>query len=405
MANGSNQRSTLSIASCFLLGILFSGLSIADTAIKKLDTLNSSSFILLNSEDQVLDSLRAETPYIPASTTKLITAWLALQHWGEDYRFKTSVYIDTAEKTLWFKGSGDPFLVSEELQQLVQRLLPQLNTDIKTIALDVSLFEPLLIVPGASTTNNPYDAIPTAIACNFNTLNLKQMNGVLESAEPQTPLTPYARTFAHKINGNSLRINTGQDPRLSERYFAEVVREMLRSQGVKMGDDIRWGVAPTRDPDFVYENSHTLGTVIQLMLKYSTNFISNELILALVAEHYGKPASFSLVRDYMNSTLSKRFDWETFNFDEGAGLSTGNQLSSRQLSALLLAFKPWSHLMPEVEPGIFAKTGTLENVQTLAGYIRTGKEDYPFAIMINETIEEPLASDIAIELKRRLDSE
>ncbi|MBX2885938.1 MAG: D-alanyl-D-alanine carboxypeptidase [Granulosicoccus sp.] len=382
--------------------LCFVGFCHADNPVKELEKLDKSGFILIDAENREISSFKANTPYIPASTTKLVTALLALQHWGETHRFETSFYIDATNSTLWIRGGGDPFLVSEELQIIAQQIRKLHPSAIQTIALDTSLFEPALVVPGAGNSNNPYDALPTALACNFNTINLKLVDKVLESAEPQTPLTPYSRTFAGKINQSTLRINTGQDAKNSERYFAEVLRELLRKEGAVIGDDIIWGMAPDRRPDYTHRNSRTLGEVIQLMLKYSTNFIANELILTLVAEHFQKPASFTLVSDYMNSELFKQFGWQNFYFEEGAGLSPQNRLSAQQLAQLLQTFKPWSDLMPEVQPGVYAKTGTLENVQTLAGYIQTNGDNHIFAVLINGNINTPLANDMATELKNSI---
>lgn len=386
----------------FLCILIFPALVFASNPLAQLQKLESSSFMISDASDLNTDQFRAQTPYVPASTTKLVTAWLALRHWGEDHRFETSFYVDTDEATLWIKGGGDPFLVSEELQIIAGKLALILPPEIRGIALDVSLYESQLTIPGAGKTNNPYDAIPTALASNFNTINLKKANGKLVSAEPQTPLTPFSRSFASEISGSSLRINTGRNPRQSERYFAELLRELIRSRGISVGDEIIWGSVPAGKPDYTHQNTKTLAEIIELMLEYSTNFIANELILTLVAEHYGKPANFSLVSDYMNSMLFDQFGWKDYNFDEGAGLSSYNRMSSRQLLELLQEFSQWFHLMPEISPDIYAKTGTLDGVQTLAGYIKTKSKNHLFAIMVNETIDVPLAKNVAIELRHQL---
>jgi D-alanyl-D-alanine carboxypeptidase/D-alanyl-D-alanine-endopeptidase (penicillin-binding protein 4) len=42
--------------------------------------------------------------------------------------------------------------------------------------------------------------------------------------------------------------------------------------------------------------------------------------------------------------------------------------------------------LPEVELNVFAKSGTLMGVSTLAGYIHADKVWYPFAFMINQKV-------------------
>src|SRR4029079_4513290 len=36
----------------------------------------------------------ADKPFVPASVTKLVTAWLAMEVLGGDYRFETKFYLD-----------------------------------------------------------------------------------------------------------------------------------------------------------------------------------------------------------------------------------------------------------------------------------------------------------------------
>lgn len=388
---------------CLVLLCLHSGICRAQdahqSAIAKFESLDAASLMMTNLEGNVLASKNEDQSLVPASTTKLLTAWLALDYWGEDYQFSTNFYLDRESGTLWVKGSGDPFLVSEELQLIASKIASLKPGKIQRIALDVALFKPDLVVPGASVSNNPYDAIPTAIASNFNTLNLKKAGKTLQSAEPQTPLTDFSRSFADAIVGASLRINTGRHSINSERYFAELLGQILRDQSVDVGRQIIWGSSPETEPSLVHRNSRSLGEVVQLMLKYSTNFIANQLILTLVAEHYQRPADFTLVSEYMNAKLEQQFGWKNVTMIEGAGLSIDNKISSRQLVDLLRLFMPWSHLMPEIAPGIFAKTGTLTDVSTLAGYmLAPNKPARLFAIMANQVVPRDFVEQVAMEL-------
>jgi D-alanyl-D-alanine carboxypeptidase len=43
-----------------------------------------------------------------------VTAWLAMEVLGGDYRFETPFYLD-GDRVLYIRGGGDPFLISEEL--------------------------------------------------------------------------------------------------------------------------------------------------------------------------------------------------------------------------------------------------------------------------------------------------
>jgi D-alanyl-D-alanine carboxypeptidase/D-alanyl-D-alanine-endopeptidase (penicillin-binding protein 4) len=64
----------------------------------------------------------ADEPFVPASVTKIVTAWLAMEVLGGDYRFETRFYLDD-KRLLYVRGGGDPFLVSEELALLANDLV------------------------------------------------------------------------------------------------------------------------------------------------------------------------------------------------------------------------------------------------------------------------------------------
>lgn len=367
-------------------------------ALAGLNTLTNAGYLVTDSAGNVLHSKRHLDSFIPASTTKLVTAWLALNHWGEGHRFSTPFYIDRQQGKLWVKGGGDPFLVSEELEIIATEIARLNPGQLTEIALDASLFEANLVVPGATVTNNPYDAVPSAIAANFNTIYLEKAAGSVVSAEPQTPLTQFALQFADEIKGQSLRINTGRQSMQSERYFAELLQKFLNDKGVLKAEKISWGTFPQVTPDYVHYNSRTLGEILQAMLKYSTNFIANQIILTLAGEVSGEPANFKIARRYMHDNLRRQFNWKNFTLHEGAGLSPLNRIAPQQLADLLLEFKPWRHLLTEVETGVFAKTGTLTNVSSLAGYINSAAGERVFAFMVNENVSSTLMREVALDI-------
>ncbi len=383
----------------FVLWVLMIPSSVfADNALSKFSTLENAGLLLVDKSGQPVFSDHANIAFIPASTTKLVTAWLALKHWGEDHHFSTHFYLDDSTHTLWVKGSGDPFLISEELQRIAKNLKKQGLHQIDAIGLDSSLFQKKLLLPGTGRSNNPYDAVPSAIAANFNTINIKKSRGEIISAESQTPLTPYARSLSKQLKNQSLRINTGRDPTNAETYFAELLAVFLRKQGVKVGGQIVRGKIDGQALYYTHINSKSLAEMIQAMMKYSTNFLANQLVLVLSAEAYHRPANTADVQRYMEETLASNFHWKNFIMKEGAGLSRDNRLSPAQLVQLLHEFKPWKHLLPEIESRIFAKSGTLNKISTLAGYIVDENIWQPFAIMMNQAVPYKYRNRIAIAL-------
>jgi len=396
-------RNGLSIL-CLLIVVfvIFSARAFADQtpAAQALTSLTHSGMVQVSTNGDVLKEHRSTDAFIPASTVKLVSAWLALSHWGADHQFTTALFYDPVTRLLWVKGSGDPFLVSEEVAVLARHVAAVLPAGIKGVAVDGSLYRSDIVVPGGSSTDNPYDARPSALACNFNTLNLKVLDGVVSSAEAQTPVTPFARAAIDTSKNGSFRINLGGRTEDAERYFAELLGVMLRQNGLDVGDTIEFGPVPQQvlgQPLLRHRNSKTLGEIVSLMLKYSTNFIANQIMLTLVAEVYDQPANFTLVRDYMESQVARRLGWKTFSLYEGAGLSQDNRVSPLQLVHLLNEFEPWWSLLPEVAPGIYAKSGTLTDVSTLAGYAVKEGGRTRFAIMVNQAVPHRFVLDIATQ--------
>lgn len=395
----------MKVTSLFIFSLMtlltWSPISFSNDVLNHYPELHDAGLLIVDNQEQVILSSNENKAYIPASTTKLITAWLALKHWGQDHYFRTHFYLDTPSKTLWIKGSGDPFLVSEEIRLIAKNLKALGLTDIETIGLDSSLFQSNLTVPGASKSNNPYDAIPSAIAANFNTLDVKKRAGKIVSAETQTPMTALALNIASQqtIHKKALRINTGFSSQNSEQYFAELLAVLLREQGVSVADDIIWGKVPQQTPYYIHKNSKSMGELIRPMMKYSTNFIANQLVLILAAEHLQRPANFNDVKTYMESTLIHHFSWKGITLNEGAGLSRDNRLSPKQLVELLNDFRPWKMLLPEVTTSIYAKSGTLNNVSTLAGYtVDDNQQWHAFALMMKQPVRHKRRNTIAQDL-------
>ena len=375
----------------------------------KLNAMEQAGLLVLDKQNHSLISKNASQLFVPASTTKLLTAYFALQHWGAEHQFKTDFFVRTEQgKTiLWVKGYGDPFLVSEELRLIAEKLsviLAQRGLkQIDEIRLDASLFKAGLTLPGTSESDNPYDAVPSAIAANFNTLYLVNKSGKVASAEVQTPLTPLALELGETVTAKKTRFNTGPDAKVSQRYFAELLAAFLRQQGINVKNKVVWeSVDPNWAVDYAHSNSMTLIEIIRPMMKYSTNFIANQLALMMAADLYGAPVDGQKVKRLFETKMAESFNWTGAVIEEGAGLSRNNRLSPEQMIELLQAFKPWQNLLPEVEKGVMAKSGSLIGVSTLAGYIQQDQNWLPFALMMNQKTPYRYRNKVARQLHKHL---
>jgi len=388
----------LSLLSMLLL-LLCAGSAVAD-AVGEVQSMSRAGLLLVEDGRPVI-AHNANSPLVPASTMKVLTALAALETWGRGHRFATDFYLD-ASGWLWVKGLADPYLVSEELDRVARGLAAAGVKRVAGIGLDDSYFDPDVEIAGRSSSDNPYDAPVTALAANFNTVNLIKRGSTVRSAEPQTPLTATARRFGAGGGAGKKRVN------LRERgsavvYFGELLGAKLAANGIRVGEGLRRGRVP-RGAKRVYRhrNSRTLADIVAPTLKYSNNFVANALFLGLADPRGTGRVSMAAAQRAMTAFARKRFGWSGFRIEDGAGLSRGNRLSPAQLVEVMQAFVPYSDLMPTQDgnPDVRAKTGTLRGVSCYAGYVRRGGDWAPFALMINQPVDYNLRRRVASALVR-----
>src|SRR6476646_859159 len=126
--------------------------------------------LVMDAEGNELVAQNTDEPFVPASVTKIVTAWLAMEVLGSDYRFETRFYLDS-KRRLYVRGGGDPFLISEELAPLTTELVAAVGKKpITGIVLDASYYPSNLRIPGIEDTDEAYNALNSALAVNFNTV-------------------------------------------------------------------------------------------------------------------------------------------------------------------------------------------------------------------------------------------
>src|ERR1700740_2576581 len=101
--------------------LLWPAQAFADVTEKIAALAPSGLVLVMDADGKELVAQNADEPFVPASVTKIVTAWLALQVLGGDYRFETRFYLDK-NRGLYVRGGGDPFLVSAELALLAHQL-------------------------------------------------------------------------------------------------------------------------------------------------------------------------------------------------------------------------------------------------------------------------------------------
>ncbi len=314
----------------------------------------------------------ADGPFVPASVTKIVTAWLAMEVLGGDYRFETRFYLDD-KRLLYVRGGGDPFLVSEELALLATDLVAAVGkTPITGMVLDASYYPSNLRIPGIEDTGEAYNALNSALAVNFNTIYAVRSGNKVRSAEKQTPITPLAiaQFRARGPNGNG-RISLSQDPAVSLQYAGELIAAFIERAGGSVKGKISTGTVPEGlKPVYVHRQSRTLSKILAELLRASNNYIANQVFLEIGGHRLGGPVSLEKSLKVANEMLAAHGLATAIHLEEGSGISRDNRFTARGLAKVLGLFAPHAGLLHGHDGGM-NKTGTMDGIRTLAGYADT----------------------------------
>ena len=339
---------------------------------EKVAALAPSGLVLvMDDKGNELIAQKADKPFVPASVTKIVTAWLAMEVLGGDYRFETRFYLDD-KRVLYVRGGGDPFLISEELAPLATELVAAIGKEpITGIVLDASYYPSDLRIPGIEDTNESYDALNSALAVNFNTIAAVRKGKTVRSAEEQTPITPLAISqFQARGPQGRGRISLSKNPAVSLQYAGELIAAFIERAGCSVKGEISTGsVTEGLKPVYVHRQSRTLSQILTQLLIASNNYIANQVFLE-IGGTLGGPVSLEKSLKVANKMLAANGVAEDIHLEEGSGISRGNRFTARGLAKVLDLFAPHADLLHGHDGGL-NKTGTMSGVSTLAGYADT----------------------------------
>ncbi|BDG02750.1 D-alanyl-D-alanine carboxypeptidase/D-alanyl-D-alanine endopeptidase [Anaeromyxobacter oryzae] len=396
---------------------------------------------------KVLYARDADVLLNPASNVKLFTSAAALARLGPEYRFATEFLVDPGQaaapspKTLYVRGRGDPSIVTERLWGITGDLEHLGLERVGEIVVDDSFFDGERTGPGFDQEggDNAYLAPTGALSLNFNTIAVhvgpgdrKGLRGKVE-LEPacdhfdvENRTTTVAANARRRVTISTMRVNgrqkivvegrlpLGSRPQASWRkiedpalYFGSALKRLLELRGVKVGK-VRAGAAPQGARLVYVSESEALAEIVRKLNKTSNNFTAEQILETLGAEAKGAPGSWpkgvSAVEDFLADAGIPRGAYVMKN---GSGLNDTNRFSARQVVTLLrhmyarfplqaeyLASLPvagrdgtirWRMEGTEAAGRLRAKTGTLENVTSLSGYVETaGHETLAFAVLVND---------------------
>ena len=226
---------------------------------EKLAALAPSGLVLVMDEKgNELVAQNAEKPFVPASVAKIVTAWLAMDVLGADYRPETRFYLD-GHRVLYIRGGGDPFLISEELAQLASALVAAIGKQpLSNIVLDASYYPSNIRVPGIEDTDEAYDALNSALAVNFNTIHAVRKGKSVRPprSRPRSRRSLLASSWRGRPGSQSHQPDSGSAVGL--QYAGELIAAFIERAGGSVKGKISTGAVPVDlKPVYVHRQSRT----------------------------------------------------------------------------------------------------------------------------------------------------
>ena len=341
---------------------------------EKIAALAPSAVVLVvDSKGEELFAQNADEPFVPASVTKIVTAWLAMEVLGADYRFETRFYLDD-KRVLYVRGGGDPYLTSEELAPLAADLVAKVGkAPIRGLVVDASYYPSNLRIPGIEDDDTAYDALNSALGVNFNTIYAERIGNQVRSAEEQTPITPLAiaRFRAKGPPDGEGRISLGSDPTVGLDYAGELIAAFIQRAGGSVKGEISIGAVPKGlEPVYVHRQSRSLSEILAGLLLDSNNYTANQVFLEMGGHELGGPVSLEKSLEVANKMLAAHGLAGAIHLEEGSGISRDDRFTARGLAKVLALFAPHADLLHGHDGGL-NKSGSMDGIRTLAGYADT----------------------------------
>ncbi len=397
---------------------------------------------------QVLFARDPDVLLNPASNVKLVTSAAVLARLGPEFRFDTEFYVDagpgdaSAPRALYVKAKGDPSLLTERLWAIAGDLVHLGIRRVGDVVIDESFFDGERIGPGfdQETGDKSYLAPTGAASLNWNTIAVHVGPGDRRGGKARVELEPASDLFDVDVRATTVApgarrrlvvssvaagsrqriVVEGRIPQGSRqqvvwrriddpaRYLGHSLRRLLEVRGVKFAGRVRPGTVPHGARLVHVAQSESLGEIVRRLNKTSNNFVAEQLVKTLGAQVKGAPGSWEkgvqVIEDFLAEVGVPR---GTYVMKNGSGLNDTNRFSARQLVTLLramwgrfplhaeyVASLPvagrdgtirWRMEGSEAEGRLRAKTGTLENVTTLSGYVENAAHrTLAFAILVND---------------------
>ncbi|WP_455222724.1 D-alanyl-D-alanine carboxypeptidase/D-alanyl-D-alanine endopeptidase [Kaarinaea lacus] len=391
-------------------------------------------FIQAVDETKPVVAFQANDSLNPASVIKLVTTAAALGQLGAGYRWSTDVAYTgkleghTLKGNLYFRGNGDPYLTPERFWLLLNRLAMFGIRDIAgNVVFDNSYFDPGPIDYAAFDEQpyRTYNVGPNAVLVGFQATefhfnpNGKRVDIMHFPDSPKLRVVNKVKLTngscgawqkrlsldTQHVNGTLQVIFNGRYARScdkrtlyrrvagAEDHYQHFFLPLWQQVGGTLDGKVINGSFPDNAKSVLEESSISLAEAVRFINKFSNNVMTRQVLLSLGAQVYGPPGTTEKGIAAVEAWLADRkLDGPGLQLDNGAGLSRDTRISANILGQLLLYVYQQPY-MPEFmasmpvsgydgtmgyrfknEPLLgraHIKTGLLDFVQTMAGYVTT----------------------------------
>ncbi|WP_419868205.1 D-alanyl-D-alanine carboxypeptidase/D-alanyl-D-alanine endopeptidase [Chryseobacterium sp. CT-SW4] len=377
---------------------------------------------------KIISSYNENTPLVPASTTKLLTTETAMNMLGENYRWMTQLeYSGTVDENgvlngnLYIVGSGDPSLgtnkagawsyreiVSDFMSGISREGIKKVNGD---IIIQTALFKGNItrLPENVVWLENGNYYLPVGTTREINPANEKLITKKLSNLSGDKKyfyVSPYANqmVYAEKYEGEG---NLTTTLPAAPSYLANTLKSTMAKNGMAVTGKVTpkmTDLSPESRKMISVYKSPTLADIIYYTNQRSDNSLAEALLKTVGFQKLGDQTSESGRMVVTSHLKDVSFDLAGLNYMDGSGLSRSNLVTPISQVKFLTSlmdekyYKTYFSSLPvggqsgtlkrmflgEGNGQIFAKTGTLNKVKTLAGYMKTNSgRTLVFSLLVN----------------------
>lgn len=394
-------------------------------------TYSDASLVVYDlTADSLLFSHRAHKLTRPASVLKIITSVAALERLGDDYTIDT--YLLRQGNSLYFKGAIDPLFSFDDLCGMLQSVPGDAVVD--TLFADCSFMDSLYWGPGWAWDDTPWEFQPyisPLMLCGgcVEVTAKPAVRGAAPMVECYPPSAFYSIENEAVSRGgtgekftilrdwlcgtNVIRLRGDCTAAKSEKmnmfpsqdYFIAVAAEQLAARGVVV-KNIADGVAPYAC-DTLAVVCRALGDIVSEALMESNNLCAEAMSYHLGALYGRQPVRQAMGPKIVKGFLEYALDMpQWYDVCDGSGLSPYTLVSADIIMQVLRYAHSHPHIYEKILCGlpqagvsgtmkhrakgtaaykkVFAKTGTVTGVCTLAGYAVASNGHNLAFVILNE---------------------